>query len=152
MDVCQIVEVLKENFSGEEFKPVEGNEIAFWVSPEKIYPVVKFLKEDGRLDFDFLTFLTAVDQSDHVELVYYFYSYNLNHKIAIKARVERLGAEVETVSSLYRTADWHEREVYDLFGVKFKNHKDLRRILLPEEWTGYPFLKDYTHENLVHKP
>lgn len=152
MKTEEIIKTLKEKFPEESFKPVETNELAFWISAGNIYKISEFLKNEKVLDFDYLLFLTAVDMTDHLELIYYFYSYNCKHKIALKLSVERKGAEIESISSIYRTSDWHEREVYDLFGVTFKNHKDLRRILLPDDWTGHPFLKDYTHENLVHKP
>jgi NADH:ubiquinone oxidoreductase subunit C len=92
-----------------------------------------------------------VDWPEHMEVVYHFKSTQLNHSVVIKAKINtREKPEIETVSDIWRTAEFHEREVYDLFGIVFKNHPDLRRIFLDDDWEGYPMRKDYVDEvNIV---
>jgi NADH:ubiquinone oxidoreductase subunit C len=102
--------------------------------------------------FDNLHCLTAVDWKDHVELVYILYSFTARQFLIVKVNLGNEALEIESVESLWRSADWLEREVYDLFGVKFRNHPNLQRILNPDDWQGYPLRKDYTHKDLVRKP
>jgi NADH-quinone oxidoreductase subunit C len=99
--------------------------------------------------FDMLSCVTAIDNGPvaaTMELVYNLYSIPYNHHLALKVVLERGAPEVESVSSIWRTADWHEREAFDLFGINFRGHPDLRRILLPADWEGYPLRKDYRHQ------
>ncbi len=112
---------------------------------------VGYLKSD-KLLFDNLHCITAVDRKDKIELVYIFYSYELRHQIILKISLPLDDLEVESLTKFYKSAGWFEREVYDLFGVKFLNHPDLRRILNPYDWQGYPLRKDYAHPDLVKKP
>jgi NADH:ubiquinone oxidoreductase subunit C len=113
-------------------------------------PFLLELKNNPELDFNFLTCLTCVDWKDHFQMVYYILSRTHKHEIQIKVKLpDRENAEIQTVSHLWKTAEFHEREVYDLFGVKFVNHPDLRRLFLDENWPGYPLRKDYTDENMI---
>jgi NADH:ubiquinone oxidoreductase subunit C len=83
-------------------------------------------------------------------MVYYLLSRNFKHELQLKVKLpDRDNAVIETVSDIWKTAEFHEREVYDLFGVKFENHPDLRRLFLDENWPGYPLRKDYTDENMI---
>ena len=95
--------------------------------------------------------LTGVDWVTHLMVVYHLESTTLRHTIVLKAKItDRENPEVETVCDIWRTAEFHEREVFDLFGVKFTNHPDLRRILLEDDWEGFPLRKDYKDEaNIV---
>lgn len=95
------------------------------------------------LHFDFLSFVTCVDWKTHFGMVYYLRSSDNLHELIIKIKLDRENPEIETVSDLWKTAEFHEREVYDLFGVRFINHPDLRRLFLSEDWPGYPLRKDY---------
>jgi len=107
----------------------------------------KFLRDDPELDFKFLMDLTAVDylnRKDHrFEVVYHFYSLKHNDRLRVKAPVSEDDCTIDSVSSLWRTANWYEREVWDLYGIKFNDHPDMRRILLYEEFKGHPLRKDY---------
>ena len=108
------------------------------------------LKNNAELDFNFLTCLTCVDWKDHFQMVYFLFSRTHKHEIQLKVKLaDRDNAEIETVSDIWKTAEFHEREVYDLFEVKFVNHPDLRRLFLDENWPGYPLRKDYTDENMI---
>lgn len=116
------------------------------IDSEKIEPICKFLKNNEKTYFDLLSCLTAIDhgpEANTMELVYNFYSIPLEHSLMLKVIIPRENAEIESVSHLWKTADWHEREAFDLFGIVFINHPDLRRILMPADWEGHPMKKDY---------
>jgi NADH-quinone oxidoreductase subunit C len=105
------------------------------------------LRDDPALRFDFLQNLTAVDwiKRDVIEVVYHLFSYPHRHAIAVKVDLPRAAPRVPSVASVWPTADWMEREQFDLLGVVFLNHPDLRRLLMPDDWVGHPMRKDY-HE------
>ena len=107
----------------------------------------KFLRDDPDLDFKFLMDLTAVDylnrKDNRFEVVYHFYSLKHNHRLRVKVPVSEDDCTIDSVSSLWKTANWYEREVWDLYGIKFNSHPDMRRILLYEEFKGHPLRKDY---------
>ena len=107
----------------------------------------KFLRDDPELDFKFLMDLTAVDylnrKDNRFEVVYHFYSLKHNHRLRVKVPVSEDDCTIDSVSSLWKTANWYEREVWDLYGIKFNGHPDMRRILLYEEFKGHPLRKDY---------
>jgi NADH/F420H2 dehydrogenase subunit C len=101
------------------------------------------------LGFEYLNCLSGADWTTHLEVVYDLSSLVQPAKVHLRVKVDRQAPVVPTVSDLWRAADWHERECYDLFGVRFDGHPDHRRILLPEDWVGYPLRKDYADERLV---
>ena len=107
----------------------------------------KFLRDDPALDFNFLMDLTAVDylnrKDNRFEVVYHFYSLKHNDRLRVKVPVSEDDCTIDSVSSLWKTANWYEREVWDLYGIKFNDHPDMRRILLYEEFKGHPLRKDY---------
>jgi len=105
-------------------------------------PLAAFLRKEPY-HFDYLFCVTCVDWKTHFTMVYHLSSTQHRHTIVIKAKVDRLTPQIETVADIWRTAELHEREVYDLFGVRFMGHPDLRRIILTDEWEGYPLRKDY---------
>ncbi|HID38022.1 MAG TPA: NADH-quinone oxidoreductase subunit C [Calditrichaeota bacterium] len=113
------------------------------IAPNQLYAVCHYLRDEDTLDFDFLSCLSGVDQGETLATVYHLYSMRHKHKIVLKTEVAREKPEIASVADLWRTADWHEREAYDLFGIIYVNHPDLRRILLPDDWEGYPLRKDY---------
>ncbi|MDD5686525.1 MAG: NADH-quinone oxidoreductase subunit C [Elusimicrobia bacterium] len=115
------------------------------IPKEKILEICKYFKEDKSILFDYLSFITAVDYKEYFELVFYLFSFTYGHKIVIKVKVERDKPEVDSIIPIIAGANWFEREIYDLFGIKFNGHPDLTRILLPEDWEGYPLRKDYIH-------
>jgi NADH/F420H2 dehydrogenase subunit C len=102
------------------------------------------LKSNPQTSFDYLFCLSGVDWPQHMEVVYHLKSTTLNHLVVIKSRINtRENPETDTVCDIWRTAEFHEREVFDLFGIVFRNHPDLRRLLLTDDWVGYPLRKDY---------
>jgi len=127
---------------------VEGRfdhgELTLWIAPFKIVEVCRFLKEQGR--FTRLSGVTAVDwfpADPQFEVVYHLHSLERNQRLRLKCRLEGNSAEIDSVTGVWRSANWYEREVFDLFGVVFRQHPNLRRILLPENWVGHPLRKDY---------
>ncbi len=101
------------------------------------------LKNTASFEFDYLFCLTCVDWKTHLTMVYHLTSTRHRHTIVVKIKLDRTKPEVETVCDLWRTAEFHEREVFELFGVNFLNHPDLRNLILPDEWEGFPLRKDY---------
>lgn len=113
-------------------------------TPQKLKELARKLHDNEQTKFDFMFSLTCVDYPDHMMMVYHLRSVDLGHEMVLKAKIEdRDNPKVDTLCDIWRTAEWHEREVYDLFGVVFNNHPDLRRILLADDWEGYPLRKDY---------
>lgn len=128
-------------------------ELVLTVRNDKIAELARFLKNADALRFDSLMCLTAVDaKEDGFGLVYHLFSMQKRHKLTLKVVLDRDNPEIESVSSIWRAADWLEREVFDMFGIKFSNHPDLRRILLPDEWTAYPLRKDFVSDKVTKKP
>jgi len=112
--------------------------------PDSVIPILEYLKLEA--DFDYLVDVTAVDwpkRAERFDLVYILYSFSRNERIRIKTFIPE-GFKPETATGVHLTANWLEREVYDMFGIEFAGHPDLRRILLPEEWQGFPLRKDYS--------
>jgi NADH-quinone oxidoreductase subunit C len=115
-----------------------------------LLPLMKSLRSDPNTDFDYLFNLTCVDWKDHFMMVYHLFSKKLKHTLVIKAKIEdRENPEIESICSIWKTAELQEREVFDLFGVKFLNHPDLRKLFMEEDWKGFPLRKDYVDENMI---
>lgn len=118
---------------------------------EKIYQVLEYLRNDTDLYFNNLISISGVDYPDRFEVVYHLFSYKHLHKITLKISLKnKEHAELRSACDLWKAANWLEREVYDLFGITFQGHPDLRRILLPDDWEGYPLRKDYKHQEYWH--
>ena len=114
------------------------------IKAESLKDVALFLRDDADLQLDYLMCLSGVDFGKGIiGVVYHLASISKKHKITLKVEVSREKPEIPSVESIWRTADWHEREAYDLIGVIFTGHPDLRRILLPYDWEGHPLRKDY---------
>jgi len=119
-----------------------GNTIV--IKPESTLQIASFLKNTPDFDFDYVSFITAVDYNTYFELVYYLISLKHNHTLTLKTRcTDRENPSVPSVNSLWKGADYQEREVYDLMGIRFEGHPNLKRILLWEGFQGYPLRKDF---------
>lgn len=110
------------------------------------------MRDLNDLGFDMLGMVTAVDRGPELELVYRVRSREMRVGIIVKARVGREEPRIASVVEIWPGADWHEREVYDLFGIVFEGHPDLRRILLPDDWIGHPLRKDYEDPTMIRRP
>ncbi len=142
------VERLQEKFASEIVSVGESaGQTYVTVKREKIFDILKFLHDSGELLFDHLADLTAVDwyqkKTPRFEVVYNLYSIRYKQFLRIKAQVPEEDPRITSVSSIWKVANWFEREVYDMFGIVFEGHPDLRRLLMPEDWEGFPLRKDY---------
>ncbi|WP_428653835.1 NADH-quinone oxidoreductase subunit C [Runella sp.] len=124
---------------------------------ELLISTCQFLHDDELLFFDFLACVTGIDNGPDkgtVEIIYHLtsipYQRNLVLKIVIPRQTGSLLPSAPSVSGIWQTANWHERETFDLIGISFENHPDLRRILLPKDWEGYPLRKDYEEQDSYH--
>jgi NADH-quinone oxidoreductase subunit C len=146
MTTNEIHERLKARF-GDDVGPLSEPKIDPFcvVKRERIVDVCRFLKTEPGLDLDFLEDETAVDwpKRNVIEVVYHLLSYRHRHTIVLKVEADRAAPSVPTVEGVWKTANWFEREIYDLFGVDFPGHPDLRRLMLPDDWVGHPLRKDY---------
>ncbi len=146
MDNNFILEKIKNKFADSILETVEfREELTVVVKKEKLVEICKFLRDDSELRFDHLTDVSGVDfleRNPRFDIAYHMYSIPKNHRLRIKVRVNE-DETVSSVTSVWSTANWHEREIFDMFGVKFDNHPDLRRILMSDDWVGHPLRKDY---------
>ena len=150
MEQAEIIEALSKKFPDDVLG--EGSHAGqHWavVKREKIPDICRFLKEDPTLKMDYLIDVTAVDwqpRTPRFEVVYIMHSMKHGHRIRLKVPLEEDDPSVPSVCKVWRTANWLERETYDLMGISFEGHPDLRRILLPDDWEGHPLRKDYPLE------
>jgi NADH-quinone oxidoreductase subunit C len=124
---------------------LDRGELTLEVRPAKIVSVCGFLKYDQS--FVRLSSVTAVDRypaEPRFEVVYHLHSVERKERVRLKCRIGGVDPVIESVTSVWRGANWYEREVFDLFGIRFVNHPDLRRIMMPDDWEGYPLRKDYS--------
>jgi NADH-quinone oxidoreductase subunit C len=125
--------------------------VTFVVPAERMHELAFLLKNNEDLAFDYLFCLTGVDNIKNLSVVYHLESTKHNHSIVLKVQTtDRETPAFDTVCDVWKSGEFYEREVFDLFGIRFNNHPDLRRIFLDENWKGYPFRKDYVDEvNIV---
>ena len=136
---------LGERVSAGVSDSVEGSlDNALWVKAPRVAEVARFLRTDQRLDFDFLNSISAVDYIDHFEIVYHLTSLSKQHTAILKTRLNgRDELSLPSVYDLWRGADFQEREIWDLMGIRFEGHPNLKRIMLWEGFEGHPLRKDY---------
>jgi NADH-quinone oxidoreductase subunit C len=143
------IKKLEEKFSSSivEVKTFRS-EVTVTVQKKDILDICQFLRSDPNLQYNFLTDLCGVDflqETPRFEIVYHLYSVKNNQRLRLKTRVGE-SETIPSVESIWKVANWYEREVYDLFGITFENHPDLRRILLWDEYEGHPLRKDFPVE------
>ena len=127
-----------------------GEFLEIQISSAHILPLMQKLKSDELTGFDYLFCLTCIDRIDKLEMVYHLLSKKHKHILVVKSVIDNIeNPQTESISHLWKTAEFHEREVYDLFGVIFNNHPDLRRIFLDEDWKGHPLRKNYSDPNMI---
>lgn len=146
MNGTEIHDKIKSQFPDAviEFKADAVTEPFIVIRPDMIREVAALISKDPELKFDYLICLSGVDFNDgNLGVVYHLSSMQKKHRIVLKVKVPKDKAEIPSLDSIWKTANWHEREVFDLFGIVFLDHPDLRRILLPDDWEGFPLRKDY---------
>ncbi len=162
MEMQAIYEHLKKHFGEEKILEyvVTGDEKKGYRDPfilvEKnaLPEVCQFLKDNEETRCEMLHLITGVDWPDYFECVYHLASLKHKHIVVLKVRTDRNDPKVPSLSSIWPAANWHERETYDLVGIRFEGHPDLKRILLDDAWEGHPLRKDYKmpeHEELREK-
>ena len=151
MNKSDLTEFIKRLEPESEAK--EGKQFAeMTVSASKLHATAKKLRESDEASFDFLVLLTGVDYGNDLGVIYHLRSSKHGHTVVLKVRIaDRQNPSVDSVSDIWQTADFHEREAYDLLGIRFNNHPDLRRLFLDNSW-GFPLRKDYVDDvNIVTK-
>lgn len=148
MDIKDLIVVkLKEKFPKYNFETSEfRNELTIKLDKKNIVKVCKFLKENEELDFRLCEDVTAIDwakRTDRFTVVYHIFSLKHNFRLRLKADVDESDCSIDTVTSVWKSANWAEREAYDMYGIKFKGHPDLRRMYMPEEFEYHPLRKDF---------
>ncbi|MEK7484417.1 MAG: NADH-quinone oxidoreductase subunit C [Planctomycetota bacterium] len=147
--VKKTIEKIKANFAEEILNIEEYSKQTFVsVKPQQIVAILKLLRDDSELSYDYLQDICGLDymnqgMPERFAVVYNLYSYKNSSHFRIKAFVPEEEPEIDSVASLWAAADWAERETFDMYGILFKNHPNLIRILLPELYQGYPLRKDY---------
>ena len=151
MDPEQITKMIEEKFPDQVLgSVVYAGQVGVMLKKEMIRDICLYLRDEPSIKMDHLADLTAVDYSAYpgdtgprFEVVYNLISTVYRHRIRLKVRVPEDSPRIDTVSPVWQTANWHERETYDLMGIIFDGHPDLRRILMPEDWEGHPLRKEY---------
>ena len=162
----KVVETVPETEEGAETKipePINPSLLSFTeegsqflnveVSPENLHSLMTQLRENSDTNFDYLFCLSGVDWGKELGVVYHLESTEYRHQLVVKVKTtDRENPNFDTVCDIWKTADFHEREVFDFFGVKFNNHPNLKYLFLTEDWEGFPLRKDYVDEvNMVNK-
>lgn len=151
LTIEEIAGLLKEELKLEEV-PIEGGTVGeqwLLIKPDQLLQVCKTLRDHEKLRFDVLMCLSGVHYLKENELgvTYHLNSTKKELKLTLKVRVPEENALIPSVESIWKTADWHEREAYDMVGVRFENHPNLTRILCPDDWEGFPLRKDYVQQD-----
>jgi NADH-quinone oxidoreductase subunit C len=137
-----------------DFHPKSAKDRDAWlqVAPWEIENVCNYLKTDPDLAFNYLECITGIDfpQDQKIHVVYHVYSYPKKHRIVLKAFLDREDPAIPTLVNVWSSTNWQERECFDLLGVLFEGHPDLRRLLLPDDWEGHPLRKDYEEKEEYH--
>lgn len=142
-----IISKVKEKFGTSVLEVTDfRNDLSITISSDKLIELSKYLKEDGDLQFVMCKDVTAIDwatRKNRFTTVYHVYSFNLNFNLRLKVNIENDPPEVDSVTSVWRSAEWYERETYDMYGIIFLNHPDLRRMYMPEGFEYHPLRKDF---------
>ena len=117
------------------------------VKPDMIVKMAAKLKISDNTHFDVLFSICGTDKLEYFEVVYHLFSTVFNEKLILKVLLDKNNPEIDSLSGIYSAANWHERETFDLLGIKFNNHPELERILLPKDWVGYPLRKNYVNND-----
>ena len=148
LDFNQLVDIVKK-IASDVLMDEKSFPKAIIVSSTDLKKVCQELYQNQITYFDSLSCVTGIDngvEANTLEIAYNLYSIPFHHSLMLKIVVPRVNAEVDTVSDIWRTANWHERETAEMFGIKFIGHPDPRRLLLPADWEGNPLRKDYQHQ------
>ena len=140
-----IFNILKKHFNDDIIELTETASSDSWITINhtNIKQICLFLRDEVGLEFDYFVMLTGMDYVDKLGVVYHLLSLKHNHRLVLKTHLNRDKPNTFSVERVWKTANWHEREAFDMFGIRFEQHPDLDRILCPDDWNGYPLRKDY---------
>lgn len=152
MEIQKIQELIQSQFpevqisTGKQFLTINADKI-------QLHKLASFLKSNAELSFDYLFCESAVDFTNRFEMVYHLDSTRHRHQIVLKSSIpDKANPDIDSVVDIWVGAEYHEREIFDLFGIKFKGHPDLRKIFLDNDWVGFPLRKDYVDDiNIVER-
>lgn len=153
MTIMSIQEKIAEVW-GKALEPVEASDpFTIRLRPDELLVFFEKVSTDSRLYIDRLACITGIDrgvESGEMEILYHLESITEGIRFAVSAIIPRLGGSIPSASAIWRSAEWLEREVFDMYGIEFSGHPDLRRILMPADWQGYPLRKDYQTQEIYH--
>ncbi|MDH4223250.1 MAG: NADH-quinone oxidoreductase subunit C [candidate division Zixibacteria bacterium] len=154
MNSEDIKNILNQKFADKlKEAKITGFEPSLIVEKDSLIEICKYARESDSLLFNLLSCMSGADYADRFEVVYLLFSFTHKHKLSLKVQLNKENPEVESVTSIWQGANWYEREIAELFGIKFKNHPDPRPILLPENWNeGYPMRKDWEGKDFKRMP
>jgi len=145
-----IAQRVQTQFPGHFINAQEAfNELTLLIRRDGIVPICQFLRNEPDLDFDHITDICSVDypeDEERFEVIYHFYSIRKRHRVRVKARVPEEDCTIDSITSIWQGANFLEREVFDMMGIRFNHHPDLRRILLTDDFDGFPLRKDFPLE------
>ena len=149
MSFDAIIKFIESKATG-QFSRIEGKE-ALFVSPDNWIEIAILIKNESELGFDYLMCISSYDKGDNKTygVAYNLFSTTKNHYLEVRVEAED-GISIPSVVSLWQTADWHEREAYDMMGIQFEGHPNLKRILLSDDWEGYPLRKNFKEPDYYH--
>lgn len=153
MSGSDILAKLTAAASGQILQIQATSPTAFEIQSQDLLPLCNALREDPEIFMDQLICITGIDNGPEAgtcEVIYHFNSITRSFSLALHIRVSRENAAVPSLTPLWKAADWLEREVFDMYGIRFEGHPDLRRILMPADWEGYPLRKDYSVQQTYH--
>lgn len=151
MNINEVHTELKKFFSDKVSDVIVSGPLSFfYFEPEIIKEIFLVLRDKIGMEFKHLSYIAAVDNKENFELVYCLYSYRWGSVIHLKTKLPRENPTIKSISDLFVAAEWHEREAYDLMGITFEEHPDLRRILMPDDFEGHPLRKDFKEKDNYH--
>ena len=152
MTSAEIKAVIMDQFPGSDIESEDLAEKQVELKADQWFDIATFLKEDPNLSFDQLECITGIDLGEEASLQtrYNLHSMEYRHKIEILISHDRKEPKVASIEKIWRIGDWFERETYDMFGIVYEGHRDLRRILCPDDWEGWPLRKDYEGQESYH--
>ena len=152
MKIAEIKAAILDQFPGSVLESEGLAENQLELKADQWFEIATFMKEDPNLSFDQLECITGIDLGEESSLQsrYNFHSMEHRHKVEILISHDRNEPKVASVETIWRIGDWFERETYDMFGIIYEGHRDLRRILCPDDWEGWPLRKDYEGQELYH--